>query len=30
MAVYITGDFHGDFRKFNTESFPEQKTDDEA
>lgn len=25
MAVYVTGDCHGDFRKFNTENFPEQK-----
>ena len=25
MAVYITGDCHRDFRKLNTDSFPEQK-----
>ena len=25
MGVYITGDCHGDFRKFSTDSFPEQK-----
>lgn len=25
MAIYITGDCHGDYRRFNTESFPEQK-----
>ena len=25
MAVYITGDCHRDFRRFNTECFPEQK-----
>lgn len=23
--IYITGDCHGDFRRFNTENFPEQK-----
>lgn len=25
MSVYVTGDCHGDFRKFSTDSFPEQK-----
>lgn len=25
MAIYITGDCHGDYRRFNTECFPEQK-----
>lgn len=25
MGVYITGDCHGDFKKFSTDSFPEQK-----
>ena len=25
MSIYITGDCHGDYRKFNTEAFPEQK-----
>ena len=23
--IYVTGDCHGDFRKFSTDSFPEQK-----
>ena len=26
MSIYITGDCHGDYRRFNTENFPEQKT----
>ena len=26
MAVYVTGDCHGDFRRLNTTCFPEQKT----
>lgn len=25
MAIYITGDCHGDYRRFNKEIFPEQK-----
>jgi len=25
MSIYITGDCHGDYRRFNTENFPEQK-----
>jgi len=25
VAIYITGDCHSDFRKFNTKNFPEQK-----
>ncbi len=25
MAIYITGDCHGDFRRFNMDCFPEQK-----
>lgn len=25
MSVYITGDCHGDYRKFNITNFPEQK-----
>lgn len=25
--IYVTGDCHGDFRKFSTDSFPEQKDD---
>lgn len=26
MSIFITGDCHSDFRKFNMDSFPEQKT----
>lgn len=25
MSIYITGDCHGDYRRFNTQIFPEQK-----
>ena len=25
MSIYITGDCHGDYRRFNTEIFPEQR-----
>ena len=26
MSIYITGDCHGDYRRFSTEIFPEQYT----
>ena len=26
MSIYITGDCHGDYRRFSTEIFPEQDT----
>ena len=26
MAIYVTGDCHGDFRRFNMKNFPEQKS----
>ena len=26
MSIYITGDTHGDFRRFSADNFPEGKT----
>lgn len=28
--IYLTGDCHGDFHRFNTKNFPEQKKVDSA